>query len=445
MKREAVDGAAVPSSVAPEPDARSAGASAPVPRPEPPAGPLYALTFRNFRLFAAGQLVSLAGTWMQMVAQQWLVFELTKSAVWLGIVTGAGALPTVAFSLLGGQVADRYPRRTILIVTQVAAMLLAVVLAVLASGRWVPIQAWHIAALAALAGGVNAFNMPAQQAFVPEMVEDRKALGNAIALNSILFNIARFVGPVAAGLVLVRFGAAACFGLNAASYLAVIASLALIRVPHGERSLRERSVWEGFRFIWRLRSVFRTVTLMGTASLLIWSISTLYPVIAAHFGHGAGGYTTIMAVNGVGAAIGGVLVATFGERIERRWLVYGAPVLFCAAFVGLSVATSFVAALVGLFVAGFALVVFGVSAQTKVQQDVTDELRGRVMAVYSLVFSAMMPLGGLLVGFLAERLGAMTTVRLNGVVCLLATAALFAWSQRDRSQGRQDDRALPSR
>lgn len=398
----------------------------------PPPGPFHALSFRNFRLFASGQLISLAGTWMQMVAQQWLVFDLTKSAAWLGIVTGASALPTVLFSILGGHIADRYPRRVILIGTQIAAMVLAAVLTLLATNRFVAIQPWHIVVLAALMGAVNALNMPAQQAFVPELVEDRKALGNAIALNSIMFNIARFLGPVLAGLALVRFGAAACFGLNAVSYLAVIASLIMIRLPHQERPLTEQSVFDGFRFIWQVRSVFRTVMMMGTASLLIWSASTLYPVLAAQFGQGAGGYTAIMAVNGVGAALGGMVIATFGNRIERRKLVYGAPVLFCTAFLLLSFTRYYLLALAWIFAAGFSMILFGVTAQTKVQEDVTDTLRGRVMAVYSLVFSGMMPLGGLLIGFMAEHLGTMTAIRINAVLCLVVAALLFTWSQRDR-------------
>jgi predicted MFS family arabinose efflux permease len=279
---------------------------------------------------------------------------------------------------------------------------------------------------------VNALNMPAQQAFVPELVEDRKALGNAIALNSIMFNIARFLGPVVAGVVLVRFGAAACFGLNAVSYLAVIASLLMIRIPHRETPRAAQSAWDGFRFIWQVRSVFRTVTLMGAASLLIWSASTLYPIIASQFGHGAAGYTAIMAVNGVGAALGGLSIAAYGNRIERRTLVYGAPVLFCAALLALSLTPYYLLALVWLFAAGFSMILFGVSAQTKVQEDVPDTLRGRVMAVYSLVFSGMMPLGGLLIGLMAERFGAMTAIRLNSIVCLMVTGLLFAWSQRDQ-------------
>jgi len=397
----------------------------------PPHSPFVALRYRNFRLFVVGQLISLAGTWMQMVAQQWVVFSITRSAAWLGIVSGASAIPYVAFSVLGGHTADRYPRRSILVITQGAAMMFAGLLALLATNRWVTMQAWHIAVLAGLMGIVNAFNMPAQQAFVPEMVEDRAALGNAIALNSLMFNTARFLGPIFAGAVLVKLGAFACFGLNAVSYIAVIISLLMMHVPKEEPIDRNESVWEGFRFIWQNKSVFRTVALIGAASLTIWSVSTLYPVIAAHFGRGAAGYSAIMSLNGVGAAVGGLLIATIGHQFPRRILVYGGPIVCCAAFLALTFAPTFYLALACLFGAGFAMIVLGVSAQTKVQEDVTDALRGRVMAVYSLVFSALMPLGGLIIGFVAEHAGPMNAIRLNTALCAAVTVVLFAWSQRD--------------
>jgi len=390
-----------------------------------------ALAYRNFRLFVVGQLISLAGTWMQMVAQQWLVFSITKSPAWLGIVSGAGAVPYAAFSVLGGHTADRFPRRSILIVTQGAAMVLAAVLALLASGRWIPLQPWHIALLAGLMGVVSAFNMPAQQAFVPEMVESGEALGNAIALNSLMFNTARFLGPIFAGAMLVKFGASACFALNAVSYIAVIASLFMMRIRREEPLHARQSVWEGFRFIRSQRSILRTIVLVGVAGMTLWSISTLYPIIAAHFGRGAAGFSVIMSVNGVGAALGGLFVAAFGDRFARRHMVYASPLLCCAGFLALSWAPDFHLALACLFVSGFAMIIFGVSAQTKVQGDVTNALRGRVMAVYSLVFSALMPLGGLLIGILAERVGTMNAVRLNATGCIVVTIALYIWSQKD--------------
>ena len=190
-------------------------------------GLFYALQFRNFRLFFYGQLISVAGTWMQDVAQKWLVWEVTHSPTWLGVVSGANAIPFVVFAVWGGQIADRYSRRQILIWTQATAMLLAFVLALLASSfSPVKLEAWHIVVISALSGVVNAFNMPAQQAFVTDMVEDRKALGQRhCALNSLRFNLARVLGPIMAGVVLVKLGSASCFFLNGLSFIAVIISL----------------------------------------------------------------------------------------------------------------------------------------------------------------------------------------------------------------------------
>lgn len=408
-------------------------------RPDRPGrrNPFYALGFRNYRLFFFGQLISVAGTWMQTVAQQWLVYSLTGSAAWLGVVSGVSALPYVAFSIWGGQVADRYPRRTTLIRTQVASMLLSVVLAVLAALHLV--AAWHIAALAALAGVINAFNMPAQHAFMSDIVEERSALGNAIALNSLRFNLARFVGPILAGAVLTRLGAAACFAINAASFLAVIASLLLIRVVHTTpESTRDQSVWEGFTYIRRNARALRVVALVGAGSLFAWSASTLYPMFAGRFGVGAAGFSTIMAVNGCGAALGGLFTALAGERVPRRTLVYGGALVFGGVLFVLALLLQFagrggyplVLACLGL--GGFSMIVFGINANTSVQEDVPNEVRGRVMAVYSLVFGGLMPVGGLAIGFLAEHVGTPAAVGINAVLFLITTIGLLLWSQADR-------------
>jgi MFS family permease len=392
-------------------------------------GPFYALTFRNFRLFFVGQLVSVAGTWMQSVAQQWLVYDLTRSAAWLGIVTGASAVPYVAFAVWGGQVADRYPRRLVLLWTQVASMALAFILAILVTGWWIPIRPWHIAVLAGLLGIVNAFAMPAQQAFVAELVDDPAALGNAIALNSLRFNVARFVGPVLAGIVLVKFGAAACFALNGLTFIAVIISLLMVRLPEPEPRIEHLSPWAGFAFVWRSPAVLRVTLLVSAASLFAWSVSTLYPLFAGLFGKGAQGFSTIVALNGVGAALGGLAVALFGERVDRRMLVYGGAAVFCISLLFLASAHSFEAALIWIFLGGVAMIVFAITSNTKIQEDAPPELRGRVMAVYSLVFNAFLPVGGLQIGYLAETVGAVAAVRINASICLVVTVVLFAWSQ----------------
>ena len=413
------------------------GAPAAAPATAKSSNPFYALRFRNFRLFFFGQMVSVAGTWMQIVAQQWLVFSLTHSAAWLGIVTGASAIPSVALTLYGGQIADRLPRRRILLVTQTASMILAVALAVLATNRFLSIQAWHIALLAGLSGVVNAFNMPAQQSFVADMVEDRKVLGNAIALNSIQFNVARFVGPIAAGAVLVKIGAAGCFGVNALSFVAVLVSLLLMRLPsavtHERKANAGTGTWEGLRYIRSTPRVLRVLLLIGTASLLAWSSSTLYPVFADRFRVGASGFTAMMAANGVGAATAGLLVAAFGERLPRRALVYGGAVAFAVALLLFAHAPAWNLLLASLVLSGFCMIGFAVSANTSVQNDVPDALRGRVMAVYTLVFGGLFPLGGLEIGFLSEHGGGpVRAVTINAAVFLVVAVAVFAWSQLDR-------------
>ena len=394
----------------------------------PRPGAFHALRYRNFRLFFFGQLVSVAGSWMQGVAQQWLVFDLTRSAAWLGIVAGAAAIPYIGTAMFGGLTADRFPRRRILLITQSMAMALAVALAILASGRWMPIEPWHIAAIAALSGIVNAFNMPAQQALIPRLVDDRAALGNAIALNSLMFNLARFLGPLAAGLVLVRAGPAACFGVNALSFLAVIASLSVMRVHEKPDTGEARSFWDGWRFIRRNTAVMRVIALVGCASLFAWSSTTLFPVFAARFNTGAAGFTGLMAAQGVGAAAGGLGAAYSVSRLPRRLMVYLGALLLCVFLMLFTVAPTYPLALITLALAGFAMITFGINANTKVQEDVSDELRGRVMAIYSLVFLGLMPVGGFEIGMLAEAFGPVAAVRVNITLCAVAAASLFAVS-----------------
>ncbi len=402
-----------------------------------PGGALYAFSFPNFRLFFFGQLVSVAGTWMQNVAQQWLVYELTHSSVWLGIVAGATALPYVLFAFWGGSVADRFPRRSILLCTQSVAMVSALTLATLATNRFVRIEAWHITVFAGLAGVINAFNMPAQQAFVTQMVDDPKALGNAIGLNSLRFNFARFLGPMLAGITLVNFGAAWCFLLNGLSFIAVLISLSLMRVTNAKpeaKSGHTGSAWEGTRFLLGVPSLLRVMILIGGGGLLILAVSTLYPVLASVYNGGAGGFSTLVTVNGIGATLGGIGIVTLGSRIHRRYLVYGGASLFCIALICLSFSPTFIPALVCLFFAGIAMVVFTTSANTKVQTEVPDELRGRVMAMYLLVANTSMPLGGLLLGFLAQRFDALPTIRLSAGIMLAVTISVWLWSRIGRSR-----------
>lgn len=407
----------------------------------PKTGMFHAMQFRNFRLFFYGQLVSVAGTWMQDVAMKWLVWEVTHSATWLGIVSGANAVPFVLFALWGGQVADRYSRRKILIWTQSMAMVLAFALALLASSfSPVKLEAWHIVLISLLSGIVNAFNMPAQQAFVTDMVEDRKALGNAIALNSLRFNLARVLGPVLAGIVLVHYRSAACFFLNGLSFVAVIVSLLMMRLPAFDRKSQSESVFDGFRYIHETRSVLRIMLLIAAGSLFTWPLSTLFPVFASNFHRGSAGYSAMMTANGFGAAIAGLALAWVGTRVSSKVKVYGGSALYCIALLLFASTRSYEPALFFLVLAGFSMILFGISSQIKVQEEVPDTLRGRVMAVYSLVFNGFFSLGGLEIGLLAERphVGAAGALLLNSALCLLFTVALFLWSLLDQTPRSKD-------
>jgi len=406
-------------------------------------GPFYALTFRNFRLFFVGQLISVAGTWMQTVAQNWLVWDITHQGRWLGIVSGASAIPYVAFAMWGGHVADRYSRRVVLVWTQSVAMILAFLLALLATNRPVHLQAWHIALFAGLLGIVNAFNMPAQQAFVTDMVDERGAIGNAIALNSFRFNIARFLGPILAGIVLTRYGAPTCFFINGVSYIAVVISLIMMRLPAFTPNIHKIVILEGLAYIWRTRAVFRVTTLVGASSLFAWSVSTLFPMVSTYFHRGEAGYSTIMALQGVGAAVGSATLAAAADRMNRRAVVYGGACFFCVMLLAVAFSPTFNLSLLFLSLAGFGMIIFGMSAQIRIQEEVPDELRGRVLAVYSLVFQGLMPIGGIEMGFLAERLihhsllwlpkaGAQIAIAINAACCLIVAIGLYAWSVADR-------------
>lgn len=394
-------------------------------------GPLYAFSFRNFRLFFVGQSISVAGSWMQTVAQQWLVWQLTHSSLWLGIVNGASAIPYVAFAMWGGQLADRHSRRNILLWTQVASMILATLLALLATNRWMVILPWHVVVLSGITSVVNAFNMPAQQALVTDLVDERAAISNAIALNSLRFNVARFLGPLIAGIILVKYSAAACFALNAVSFIAVITSLLMMRVSPPRKCEIDASIWEGFRFIRDNRSVYRTVLIIGLGAFFTWPLSTLFPVFATSFHQGARGYSGMMSANGIGAALGGILLAWMSHLLPRRVWVYGGAIMFSVSVVLFSVITNYYLALFCLVFGGCSMILMAISCNTYVQEQVPDSLRGRVMAVYNLVFNAMFPLGGLEIGYLAQHLNSVRALQINGSLCFLLTLLLLAWNVRD--------------
>lgn len=387
----------------------------------------------DYRRFYWGQLISVTGTWLQIVAEGWLVYELTRSPAWLGIVAGAGALPGLLLTLWGGQIADRYPRRDILIVTQAAYMVLAVLLALLASGWWITVQPWHVALIAAVGSGVGAFAGPAFQAFLPELVS-RESLTSAIALNSMLWNGARVLGPLVAAAVIERSGLAVCFLLNALSFVAVLVALAGIRRTSRPATASERpSALEGLRYVRRDPIAFRILALFAVTACFGWAYQTLLPALAhEQFGRGADGVGALLAAAGIGSLGAGLLTAALPHEPHRRWLVYGGAFLYAGALALFAGTRQFASGLALMSVVGFGLIVCGVNVNARLQESVPDELRGRVMAIFSLLFMSLQPLGGLMAGVIAQQLGTASTVRLSAAVCLAATTALFLWSQEER-------------
>ncbi len=402
--------------------------SSATPLPETPRvrHALRSLRHRNYRLFFGGQLISLIGTWMQNVAQSWLVYRLTGSEALLGLVGFAGLIPIFLLAPFGGAIADRADRRRVLIATQTASLLAALVLALLTLLGAVAV--WHVVCTAVALGIVNAVDIPTRQAFVPSLVGEED-LVNAIALNSTMFNGARIVGPAVAGVVLAAVGEGWCFAANAASFLAVIVGLVLISVPAHAPERRTLStmahIAEGFRYAWSNVPIRVLLLLLGVVSLTGMPYTILMPVFADRILHGgARSLGVLMAASGCGALGGALLLASRREiRGLGLWIALAAAG-FGASLVLFSLSRTLWLS-VGLLVpAGFAMIVQMASSNTLVQSMVPDKLRGRVMSVYSMMFLGMAPFGSLLAGVLAERVGAPTTVAAGGAVCM-AAAALF--------------------
>jgi MFS family permease len=386
-----------------------------------------ALKHRNFRLFFAGQLVSLTGTWMQSTAQGWLVYQLTGSKVMLGTVTAVGTLPMLLLSLWGGSVADRHSKRAVVFYTQTGMMLTAFVFAALVgSGH---IQTWHILVLAALGGVAMAFDMPARQAFMVEMTS-HEDLMNAISLNSSIVNGARVVGPAVAGLLMAHVGMTWCFLLNGLSFIAVIAGLLMMRLPKFMPPKKPHStgrhMLEGFRYVAGHRRVRILMLLFGVVGVFGWSYSVLLPAYATDILHvGESGYGALLSANGFGALLGALTVAAWGSRVRPRLMILGGLWLFSAMLVLLAVVRWYPLVLTCLAVGGWAMLLYFSTTNTLIQSNVSNAMRGRVMGIWALVFGGMMPLGGLESGFLSHAVGVPWTITVGALIC--AGAGLLTW------------------
>lgn len=386
-----------------------------------------ALRHRNYRLFFFGQLVSLIGTWMEQTAMGWLVYEISGSKFLLGLVAAAGTAPMLLLSLWGGSVADRYPKRSILVATQAVSMVVAFILAAIVWGGHV--QPWHIVMLAAINGVAMAFDMPARQAFVIEMTS-KEDLMNAISLNSSVFNGARLVGPAVAGIVLERFSAAVCFLLNGVSFLAVIAGLLMMRivrvaVERPKISAREHALG-GLSYVRQNQRVLTIMTLFGIVGIFGWSYSVLMPAYATDvLGLSARGYGALMSASGLGALIGALTIATAGHRFVPRRLALGGLWVFSGALLAFSLTRQFALALLFLLLVGMGMMFFFATSNTTVQSIVPDDMRGRVMGIWSLIFGGMVPVGSLVVGTMARYIGVPATMTCGAIIC--GCAGLVTW------------------
>ena len=381
-----------------------------------------AFQHRNYRLFFFGQSISVIGTWMQQVAIGWLVYQLSNSALTLGVVRFLSVIPITLLTLVGGAVADRVEKRRVVVVTESIAMLLAFALTGLV--YFGVIKIWQIAVLALLEGITDAFDIPTRQSFVVEMV-GKNDLMNAIALNSSLFNGARVFGPALAGILIGVVGVAGCLFFNGLSYFAIVAAYLAMRLPAAPAPTERKSMWhetlEALRYVASDRVLRAIISLVTIVSLFGWPYSVLLPVFARDVLHvGARGFGFLMAANGVGALVGALTLASLGDSPHRRKLFYGGLFGFCGMLVLFAHSTVYWLSAATLAGSGFFMIIFFATANTSVQTRVPDELRGRVMGIYALAFLGLTPFGSLLAGAIAKTVSAAFAVTLGAAICIIA-------------------------
>jgi MFS family permease len=387
-----------------------------------------ALRSRNYRLFFGGQTISLTGTWLTRVATSWLVYRLTDSALLLGVVGFAGQIPTFLLAPFGGVLVDRWSRHRLLVLTQVLSMIQSSMLAILALTHVITV--WHIIILSVLQGFINAFDTPARQAFVVEMVERREDLANAIALNSSMVNAARLLGPSIAGILIAAVGEGMCFLLDSISYLAVIASLLAMKITPRETKATTAHVLdrlkEGFNYTFGFAPIRAILLLIALISLMGVPHMVLMPVFARDVLHG-GPHTFgfLMAASGVGALGGAMYLASRNTVLGLGKIMALTGSLFGLGLIAFSLSHWFVVSLLLMLLTGAGMMVHMASSNTVLQTIVEDDKRGRVMSFYTMAFFGMVPFGSLLAGALANQMGAPHTVMIGGIACLVGSI-LFA-------------------
>ena len=384
--------------------------------------------YRNYRLFFGGQSISLIGTWMQRIAMPWLVYHITGSVFLLGVVGFAGQIPAFLLAPVAGVLTDRWNRYYVLLVSQIFAMLQAFILTWLYyTGN---IAVWNIILLSVLLGCFNAFDTPARHSFVIDMVERKEDLGNAIALNSLMFNGARLIGPSFAGVLLASAGEGICFLINALSFLFVIASLLMMKIPSHEKVKRDshflNDMKEGFNYVFGFAPIKHIILLLGLVSLMTMPYQVLMPVFAKEILHG-GSHTFgfLMGAAGLGALAGGIYLASRESILKLGRILPIAAAVSGIGLIAFAISRYFPLSILFMVIAGLGMMLHSASSNTIIQTILEEDKRGRVMSFYTMAIIGTQPFGSLMAGGLAKVIGAPYTIMVGGVACVLGSLVFF--------------------
>ncbi|HEY0651860.1 MAG TPA: MFS transporter [Chryseosolibacter sp.] len=388
---------------------------------------------RNYKLYFFGQSLSLIGTWMQRTAVYWVVFEKTNSPFMLGVTVFAAQFPSFVFSMVGGVVSDRYDRFKVLLTSQVASLLQAATLTLLMMTPG--FEVWHILALTVALGVINAFDVPARQALVYDMVDKKEDLPNAIALNSSMVHAARLVGPALSGVMLEALGAEACFGLNAFSFLAVIVSLLFMTLPPYKRPERLQNAWgdlvNGYKYLKDTPAIANVMLMLALISLLSLPYVTLLPIYARDIFEGnASTFGYLNSFVGAGALTGALFLASLAAGTNLKRILFTNTILFGLGLILFSYTGNIFSAMPFLIMAGFGMMSQTTISNTLIQTAVAPAMRGRVISYYAMAFFGMQPIGGLLVGSISTLIGVPNTILLQGVFTILIAVAFMPFLRR---------------
>jgi MFS family permease len=388
---------------------------------------------RNYRLYFSGQSLSLIGTWMQRTAVYWLVFDQTNSAYFLGLTVFAAQFPSFVFSMVGGVISDRYDRFKVLLATQIASLIQAITLTLLIVFE--NYEVWHILTLTVVLGIINAFDVPARQALVYDMVDNKEDMPNAIALNSSMVHAARLVGPALSGLLLEAFGAATCFSINAFSFVAVITSLTFMKLPKFKKPERLNNAWtdmvNGYKYLKQTPSIRNVMLMLALISLCSLPYVTLLPVYAREiFSGSASTFGYLNSFIGIGALSGALFLASLKPGSNLKQILFVNTLLFGTGLIIFSHTNNLIAAMPFMILAGFGMMSQTTTSNTLIQTTVAPAMRGRVISYYAMAFFGMQPIGGLLVGMLSTRIGAPNTLLIQGILTLIIALIFFPFLRK---------------